>query len=270
MSRYFIFILFYLCGFSAAVAQKGYELGAWIGTSFYYGDLNTKLGIKKPGIAGGIIGKYNFDTRISLKASINYANVGGADSLSDNVYERNRNLSFRSHIFDFTSNLELNFLHYYHGSSENYYTPYLLIGFSIFHYTPQAQLDNQWHNLRALGTEGQELGNEYGSMNAAFTLGFGFKYDLTRDLSLNIQLSTHRTFADYLDDVSTVYADNSIIANRRGPIAAALADRSLNPDIGLPGRQRGHSQNNDVYNMFSIGILRYFGGLECPEISKDW
>lgn len=265
---------FFLFSFSfflatSIVGQKGYEVGGWLGTGFYYGDLNTGLSIRKPGIAGGLIGKYNFDTRVSLKAGLNYAVVGGDDATSDNIYQYNRNLSFKSRIIDFTTNVELNFLEYYHGSNDQYYTPYLLVGFSFFHFTPQAQLNDTWYDLRPLGTEGQDVGNEYGSINAGFALGFGFKYDLNRDYSLNIEISTHRTFTDYIDDVSTVYADPLTLASRRGPISPQLADRSLIDAIGEPGRQRGNSRDNDVYNLFSIGLVKYFGRLECPKITRD-
>ncbi|MBK8112273.1 MAG: hypothetical protein IPK46_19110, partial [Saprospiraceae bacterium] len=108
-------------------------------------------------------------------------------------------------------------------------------------------MNGTWHALRPLGTEGQDLGAEYGRISGGFTIGGGFKWDLNRDISFNVEFSTRRLFTDYIDDVSTVYADNATILNRRGDIAAQLADRSLIEGIGVAGRQRGNSKDNDQY-----------------------
>jgi hypothetical protein len=89
--------------------QKGYELGGWVGGAVYYGDLNTTLWPRKPGLAAGLTARYNFNTRVSLRSSLNFGRIAGDDALSDNNFERNRNLSFRSNIFDLTSGIEFNF-----------------------------------------------------------------------------------------------------------------------------------------------------------------
>jgi hypothetical protein len=253
---------------TAIYGQKGYELGAWLGTSTYYGDLNTTLAPRKLGLAGGICARRNFNTRISAKTSFSFARIGGDDALSSNNFQLARNLSFRSNIFDWTNSLEFNFYEYEHGSKHSYYTPYLMAGFSIFSYNPKAKLNDTWYELRPLGTEGQDLGGEYGRISGAFTIGAGFKWDYNRDVSFNIEFSTRKLFTDYVDDVSTVYADNNSIKARRGDIAAALADRSLKEGIGITGRQRGNRRDNDTYIFFGFAVMRYFGGIECPKISE--
>ncbi|MFN8319760.1 MAG: hypothetical protein U0V54_10100 [Saprospiraceae bacterium] len=95
-----------------------------------------------------------------------------------------------------------------------------------------------------------------------------FKWDLNRDISFNIEFSTRRLFTDYIDDVSTVYADNATILNRRGDIAAQLADRSLVDGIGVAGRQRGNSRDNDTLLFIGFGVMRYLGILNAPEFPK--
>ena len=62
-------ILFILLFSIKLYSQKGYELGGWLGTSYYFGDLNTNLKIVKPGIAGGILARKNFNTRVALRTS---------------------------------------------------------------------------------------------------------------------------------------------------------------------------------------------------------
>jgi len=249
-------------------AQKGYELGGWLGTSYYYGDLNTTLKITKPGIAAGLIARYNFNTRVSVRTSLNYGRVGADDADSRNNFERNRNLSFRSHLIDMTNVVEFNFFRYEHGHPTYNKTPYFFGGFNLFYYNPTAELNGVKHVLRSLGTEGQTLGQEYSSISAGLVLGGGFKFDINRTVSVNFDISTRFLFTDYLDDVSTVFADKNLLQQTRGEIAVALSDRSLTDGLGAIGRQRGDTKGKDKYTFVGISFMKYFGGIECPEISR--
>lgn len=249
-------------------AQKGWEVGGWLGTAHYFGDLNTSIRVDEPGPAGGVMVRYNFNNRICLKGAFSLARVHGDDARSGNTFEKNRNLSFRTGIADWSQTLEFNFLEYVHGSRYNNFTPYLLGGFNVFYFQSSAEYDGKRYALRKLGTEGQSLGKEYPLINLGGILGLGFKWDINRDLSINIELSHRSLFTDYLDDVSGVYADKSFIQAVRGEVAAALSDRSLTPGFGDTDRQRGDRTNKDEFVFFGIGIVRYFGDIACPEISK--
>ncbi len=263
----FLFILL-LALKGVSLSQKGYELGGWVGTSFYHGDINTSKLIQKPGLALGIMARRNFDTRVAIKTQLSYARVGADDAGSKNNFERNRNLSFRSNLIDWTNTLEFNFFSYEHGHPTHNMTPYMFGGFNVFRYNPTADLDGTRYALRSLGTEGQIPGSEYGLISGGWVLGGGFKFDVNRVWSVNIDMSLRFLFTDYLDDVSTEFPDKDELRGTRGEIAVALSDRSLVDGIGLAGRQRGNSKNNDRYTFVGVSILRYFGGIECPEVSK--
>ncbi len=269
-----ILIIICLCGLAQfSTAQKGWELGAWAGASQYFGDLNTNYKIHNPNLAGGIVARYNLNKRICLKFSGNYTNIEAYDRNSDNVFELQRNLSFQSEIIDGTAQLEFNFLPYEHGSNDEWFTPYLLAGFSMFSYNPTAELNGDTYELRELGTEGQFNGEEYATNAAAFTFGGGFKFDINYRWSVNIELATRSPYTDYIDDVSGIYADLEDIENLRGPIAAQLADRSpeiLGPGLGIgeQGRQRGNGKDNDLYAMLGVSIMYYFGQIRCPEFYR--
>lgn len=267
MSKYIFSIL---CVFSVVFsvqAQKGWELGAWVGTSYYFGDLNTQFRLNKPGLAGGVVGRYNFNTRVSSNMSLNYGRIRANDEDSTNNFERLRNLSFYSDIFDFTANMEFNFFNYVHGTEE-WYTPYVFGGFSVFTYNPKTELDGETYTLRNFGTEGQFDGEEYGNIHAAFNVGVGLKWDINELYSFNVHIGSRKVFTDYLDDVSTTYADPTTIEVTRGMIAAQLADRSGIDGFATAGRQRGDSKENDSYHFIGISLMRYFGQLECPKISS--
>lgn len=249
-------------------SQRGLELGGWLGTSFYSGDLNTKLKITKPGIAGGLLARFNFNHRVSVKSSLNYGKVGADDANSDNNFEKNRNLSFSSVLFDLSNVVEFNFFHYEHGHSTYNKTPYIFGGFNVFHFNPKAELNGTKYNLRDFGTEGQSFDNQYGAINAGLVLGGGVKFDINKNVSINVDISTRFLFTDYLDDVSTVFPDKDLLLAERGEIAVQLSDRSLADGLGEAGRQRGDTKGNDKYTFVGISIVKYFGGITCPEISK--
>ncbi len=267
MNRFVLSILLLTIG-QASIAQKGHEIGGWLGTSLYTGDLNPTVNIDNPGLAGGITFKYNYDARLSLRAGLSYANVSASDAGSSNNFQRNRNLSFESSIWDLTMGVEFNFLPLVHSSVDERYTPFVFGGINVFRYNPQAELNGVTYDLSPLGTEGQEIGGEYFLMSGGFVLGGGFKWAMGNDTYLAIEASTRLLFTDYLDDVSTVYPDLDRLEVVRGSEARQLSDRSLLDGIGEQGRQRGDSKENDIYTFIGVSFMRYFGRLECPKISR--
>lgn len=264
-----IYLIVTFCFFSNLIyGQKGWEVGGWLGASSYYGDLNNKLNFQSPGPAGGLIGKWNYNNRVAFRGSINYGSISADDSKSSNNFNRNRNLSFKSSIFDLTMGFEFNFMEHIRGSKFETYTPFIFVGGTIFRYNPKADLNGETYALQPLGTEGQDIGEEYFLMSGGLTIGGGFKWDISSDVTLAFEFTTKRVFTDYLDDVSGTYPDLNRLAVIRGPEAAALSNRALIDGIGEEGRQRGNSNDNDYYAFLGISITKYFGRLECPKISK--
>ena len=100
-----------------------------------------------------------------------------------------RNLRFFSNIFEIAPALEINFLPYNHGSKDHFFTPYLLGGFSVFRFSPMTKYDGKTVALRELGTEGQIVGQEYGTINGSLMVGGGVKLDINYRWSLNFDIS---------------------------------------------------------------------------------
>jgi hypothetical protein len=248
--------------------MRGWEVGGWVGASNYFGDLNTSWRLNHLHLAGGIGARYNINDRLSFKFGSNVGKISAYDSESDNIYELRRNLSFKSPIIDGTAQFEFNFLPYIHGSRDYFFTPYMFLGPSFFYFNPQAELDGKTYNLRDMGTEGQFRGEEYNTTQWAVAYGIGFKIDLSYRWSVNVELSGRKLFTDYIDDVHGVYADIRDIRAQRGDIAAALADRSIEPQIGLPGRQRGNGKKSDAYVFLGVGLNYYFGQIRCPSLLR--
>lgn len=247
-------------------AQKGIEIGGHIGASHYFGDLNPDLKISDPGLALGIKFRRNFNHRVCIAAGLDYGRVSGSDQDAVNAFERSRNLDFHSNIYDANFTLEFNFFPYIHGTSDYYYTPYLFGGFSMMRFNPKTTYQEQNYALRDLGTEGQSVGGEYFLMAGSLVYGAGFKWDIDRDYSINVTLSGRRMLTDYIDDVSGEYDTPT---SSRDDIASVLANRSEDPNFGTVGTQRGDGRSHDVIYFAGIGIMKYFGRLHCPAISKD-
>lgn len=252
----------------------GMEVGAQLGVSHYFGDLNQELTINKPGLSCGLLARYSFNKRIALKASFNYARIAGDDALSQNEFQLRRNLQFQSDLLNGGLQLEFNFLPFVHGHKEQFFSPYLFGGFSMTYYNPKAEFQGSLVELRPLGTEGQFQDETYNLTDFGWLYGGGVKVSLNYHWSINVELALHQTFTDYLDDVSTTYPDLNELGIRNGPTAVALSDRSVatetQPMIGQPGRQRGNSAVNDSYAILTFGVTYFLGRLDCPTISEPY
>ena len=272
-----IILVFLVVGTAySALAQRGWEVGGWLGAAYYFGDLNTNYYLGDPGWAGGMFVRHNFNNRLCLRLGASYAQVSADDANSSNTFERARNLNFQSDIIDGSFLLEFNFLPYIHGDKDHFFTPYMFVGFNVFHFNPQTEYNGELVELRPLGTEGQFKGEEYYSISGGLVYGLGMKVDLSYEWSLNVEVNARSLFTDYLDDVSTVYADKNDILKIRNQTAADLSDRSIPIDgvtdsqIGRPGTQRGNSTNNDSFVLLGVGLSYYFGDIRCPEYSRKF
>ena len=242
-------------------AQKGLEVGLRGGIAHYFGDLNPSYTLSDPGLHLGMKFRRNFNERICVSMGLDYGRLSGSDSNSFNSFEKNRNLDFSSNVIDASFTMEFNFFPYIHGSADYNYTPYLFGGFSLVRFNPKTEYQGETYILRDYNTEGAD----YGLTSGAFAYGMGMKWDINRDFSINVEISGRRLFSDYIDDVSQNYPSRT----PNNAIAAALSNRSEDTDFGAPGTQRGDGLSNDSVYFLSVGVMRYFGKLPCPAISRD-
>ena len=155
-------------------------------------------------------------------------------------------------------------------------------GIGVFKFNPQAQLNGTWYDLQPLGTEGQGLGalgydnyaaDKYALIQICLPFGIGYRYKLNSHMDLAFEIGWRKTFTDYLDDVSTVYAQPDDIVKQSGPVAAKLADRSNewnDPNISngyLPDNQRGDPTDDDWYILTGLHFTYIYraGGVKCPK-----
>lgn len=263
-------ILLFFC---AHTSQAQYwEVSGMGGITLYHGDLAPDFSFQTPGAGANFLVRRNVDKRLSLRMGASFGTISASDSKSENAFRKARNLSFQSIIFEGSVALEFNFLPYHHhsrrgGRGKNQFTPYLVAGLGIFHHNPKAEYKGALYELQGLGTEGQAPGEEYALVQPSFILGGGFKFDVNNQWGIIIEGATRILFFDYLDDVSGEYANARVIAGHRGSlgsVAVALADPS-ETQIGRPKTQRGDSNTNDGFTMFTIGIIYTMHQNECPQ-----
>lgn len=262
---------------SAQLFFAGTEYGISFGGSQYFGDLNDKYGFKWIRPAGGVFLRHHFNPYISVRGNLSYTKIGYADRLSDNIWNKTRNLDFESDIFEFAVQSEFNFTKFATGEENMRFTPYLTGGIGVFYYNPYTHLDGKKYYLRKMGTEGQNFegyeNRKYNSFSMCFPIGAGFKYWIRPGFNLGFEIADRLTFTDYLDDVSRTYvgADNFPSNNPDYPNPATrLQDRSVaspvnNPNaLGRTGKQRGNSQTSDQYMYGIITLSFQLKVYRCP------
>ncbi len=268
-----------------------FELGASIGAMNCLTDLGGNKGIGKKFVKDLNLGKTHLAGSISLTAMYQYMfalrleGTFGQVSADDKVLKKvapstygryERNLSFRSRITDFMLAVEIHPLYIINGYNQDedkeppLFSPYIVAGVGLFSFKPQAKLNNTWVDLQPLRTEGQGLpGYEnkapYKLNQMNIPMGLGVKYDLGSTLSLRAEFVYRKLNTDYLDDVSTVYADVSAydgFTNAKRDLALSLRARQKELDntyIVNAGDQRGNPKNKDSYFTFNLKIGYTFG-----------
>ena len=113
MKKYFLALLVLLSQFLKVAAQDAYEqlgeFGFTVGAAHYFGDLNTRGKINRPKPAVGIFYKKQFNNYLGIRASVHYAQLGYSDIYSDDDFQKRRNLSINTDIFEFALKGDFNF-----------------------------------------------------------------------------------------------------------------------------------------------------------------
>jgi hypothetical protein len=251
--------------------QKG-EFGITVGASHYFGDINTRAAINRPKPALGVFFRKQFGNYIAARLTAHYAQVGYSDTYSKNDYQKTRNLSFNSNIWEVSLQGDFNFFKFIPGDPDHSFTPYVSLGIGAFTFDPYAYLNGEKQFLRPLGTEGQVLGYQgrkpYNTMAFCIPIGVGVKYNISDRFNVSFEIGQRLTSTDYLDDVSTTYIGVSRFAP--GSAEQLLQDRSYEvlgtsaQPLGIEGRQRGWSKQKDQYVIAEFGISFNISSYKCP------
>jgi opacity protein-like surface antigen len=241
--------------FAVAANAQRLHVTAFGGFTNYQGDLQDKrFTLNQSHAAFGAGLAYEITDNLYTRANVTFGKISGDDK--QNSKNTARNLNFTSSITDIHLGAE-----YYLLSPYNYrLTPYVFAGISYFSFNPYTyDTSKRKFFLQPLSTEGQGFvqgRNNYKLNQFAFPFGGGVKFSLSENIRVGAEVGLRKTNTDYLDDVSTEYADQTLLLINRGTKAVELAFRGNEIKSGEPypagGAQRGSAKNKDWY---------YFGGL---------
>ncbi|MBN1338997.1 MAG: outer membrane beta-barrel protein [Bacteroidales bacterium] len=249
MKKVFILIVAFATGFS--LKAQTLEAGLFAGGSYYLGDLNPAFHFMQTQLNLGIVARYNVDGRWAFKVGAYRGALKGDDQKSK--YLEDRNLKFNMSLTEVSAVAELNFLDYFTGSLRNYFTPFIFGGMAVYYGIPKVgNLE-----LRELGTEGQNINFDdrelYSFTNFSIPFGIGFKYSISNKICLAFEWGLRKTFADYLDDVSTTYylESDAIEPGEVNYNELTFSDPTFDHQ---PYMQRGYSKTNDWYGFAGLTL----------------
>ena len=242
------------------------HIGVFGGLAAYQGDLVDKVFPKK--VTNGALGlslNYEYTEQIMIRAGLTYAVVGGADRYSKDTGLVHRNLSFETSIVEFSVVGE----YYIFNLNYQKLSPYVFAGLAVFHFNPYAYSGNQRVFLKPLSTEGQGLSQypdrkPYSLTQLALPFGGGLKYAVNDKIRIGLELGLRKLFTDYLDDVSTSYADQADLLAAKGQLAVDLAYRGDEVNGGDPNypaknSQRGGAKAKDWYYFLGFHVTYRLG-----------
>jgi hypothetical protein len=229
------------------------------GGSNYHGDLAYNIVPQETHFSGGAFVKYNLNEYWAIRPTLSYLKISGSDS---NFEEYSlRNLSFRNKMYEISNVVEFNFQSFSNRTIHNKTSVYALLGIALFVHKPEAMLNNEWVELRPLQTEKQR----YRLMQLSVPVGVGVKHALAPNLIVGFEAGWRKTFTDYLDDVSTTYANTE----DGGGAYRSVADRSYEVSesgrsLASEGDVRGDPNLKDWYFQTAFSISYRFTPIRCP------
>lgn len=242
-------------------SAQTWEFGASAGATGYMGDLNPVKPYKFNHPGYGILVKYNFNGYFGLKLNYLHGKISANDSLSNNAFQRARNINFFSPVNEIGLQLEFNFFSYVPTLSKKRFSPYLFAGIGAVLFDPQAKLNGRVYDLPQYQTED----TSYSTAALSVPYGIGVKYNFSGKWTLAAEIGYRTAYTDYLDDVSGVYPDRSAFSFRdpRTLLSDPSSHGGVVSPLFSPGDQRGDSRPHDTYMFTGISLIYTLVPFKC-------
>lgn len=252
MKRVLVILLFFVVYLStkSQTHKRHYrqaEVGIFAGGAYYLGDINQRKHFIYSKPAVGAFFRYAMSYRYAFRFGFNYGNIAASDKNSKEPDQLERNLSFRSKLYDFNAIAEFNFVEYRIGNDKHYFSMFIFAGLGGYYFNPQSNMGNGYVNLSELNTEAQSRSYSKLQMNIPF--GLGIKWNISDIFGLGIEWGPRKLFTDYLDDVSGIY-----------PIKGG----NLYTGSGVAGGMRGNPRSKDWYFFYGMTLQ-----MRLPKLNKE-
>jgi len=294
-----VIVYFFLLGFFC-LGQNFYRPGEWkryrqeyfiyLGSSHFLGDLGGRdregtdyspvdLDFNQTRTAFGIGYRYKIQNWMNVSTAFQYLILKGDDKETKDPFRMNRNLNFKSNVFDLSVRLELGFNAIKSGNrygirktllrrmKNRIWSLFFYSGVGGFYFNPKGKAPNgNWVKLRPLHTEGQGLPGgpkQYSNWSVSIPFGAYYKITFNRKWSVGIDISWTKTFTDYIDDVSGVYYNKDTLRKYYGDLSAYMSDPNLglipgfsSPDASGNPAQRGDKEKDSYITIkLTVGYL---------------
>lgn len=199
--RYLVLIFIIIFIYTPGIAQEGtVDVGVSLGTNMISGDLSSTDVMGSQGLSMGVIGRYNFNERIAVRATADYGEakaVGTTPFLNDEgTYDYDISRSY----FDVGGMVEFNWFDFVQDRFIKSFSPYLGVGGGFF---SAAEVE-----LLELGDQARSIRDPYtlepieflGAVTTGYiNVAFGTKYRVSRTISISGELFAKNMFTDQID-----------------------------------------------------------------------
>lgn len=185
--RYLILILFTIC-FAQKAHSQIYEVGFFLGSSNFIGDVGSTKYIAPKSPAFGGVFKWNRSPRHSFRFTALFTKLEGKDAKSSDPRRIERGYEFENNIMEFSAGMEFTFFDFNLHSETNKATPYLYTGVTT------AKHDNFFFDNNGVLTSENTDSWAWG-----IPMVLGFKTTTADNLILAIEVGARYTFSDELD-----------------------------------------------------------------------
>jgi hypothetical protein len=250
------------------------ELQIGFGATQFNGDLGGSVGVGRDysikdldaqatGFAGWIGYRQRFHPYFATTSSLCVFQLKGNDKWSEEPTRNMRSLNFQSLCFEVQQRLEFIFAanekfgsvfnlpgNYSKKSRSQQY--YIFGGLGMLYYNPKSEyIDGRLVALRPLKTEGQS--QMYSPFTLTIPAGIGFRMGVSRMWRVGLELAYVKTFSDYVDDVSTLYANPNALPSQE---AVYFSNPVAGNPMFNPGEKRGDSNQKDAYYHVNLIVTR--------------
>ncbi|HLT32967.1 MAG TPA: DUF6089 family protein [Aquaticitalea sp.] len=223
--RYLILILFSVC-FAHKAQSQIYEVGFFLGSSNFIGDVGATKYIAPKSPAFGGVFKWNRSPRHSFRFTAIFTQLKGMDSQSSDPRRIERDYEFENNIMEFSAGMEFTFFDFNLHSETPKSTPYLYSGVTT------AKHDNFFFDNGVLTPENTS------SWAWGIPMVLGFKTTTADGIILAFEVGARYTFSDELD--------------------GSMPDADFRKQYSF-----GNTNSNDWYVFTGITLTYTFGQRPC-------
>ena len=223
-------------------------IGVNLSTTRYRGDLSDVFNFQHWQLSWGaeVHARYRFDNHWCLRSDIGVYHVRADQRYSRNAYNK---LSFSATNLSANVGVQWDFRSIDYNPRNNMY---MFGGLGITKLAPSTTLNGTTYSLPAFKTEGVDYGLWVGQLH----YGLGVPVTLSESTQLRFEGRYTHVFSDYMDDVSTVYADKSAASDIEKKLADGRIAENLSPNI--VGAKRGEPANKDGYFLLTVQFVYKF------------